>query len=172
MKKYIGSILCAIIAFVAVFSGAFSATDKFVEDSVYHNPGNISSKIKIIKIDDKSLNKYGDFLSWDRGIYADLVTKICVSSDVKPAVIGFDILFSSEKSVETDTRFVEAAKNAGNIVCGFSYSFTSKLVTDENGQLINNTMAVQEKVVPYEALGNAVDVDVVKLIFQKIIDHE
>ena len=153
MKKYVGSVLCAVVAFVTVFAGAFSTTDKFVEDSIYHNPGSVSSKIKIIKIDDKTLNKHGDFLSWDRGIYADLVEKLCVSNEVKPAVIGFDILFSSEKSSEPDTRFAEAVKNAGNVVCGFSYSFTSKLVTDENGQLINNNMAVQEKVLPYEALG-------------------
>lgn len=154
MKKYIGSALCAVISFVAVFTGVFSATNKFVEDTIYHNPGQVDSKIKIIKIDDKTLNEYGDFLSWDRGIYADLVEKLCVSSEVKPAVIGFDILFSSEKSSEPDARFAEAVKNAGNVVCGFSYSFTSKLVTDEDGRLINDTMSVQEKIVPYEALGN------------------
>ena len=153
MKKYIGSILCAIIAFVLVISGVFSATDKFVEDTLYHNPGKVDSKIRIIKIDDKTLNKYGDFLSWDRGIYAELLEKLCVSEDVKPAVVGFDILFSSEKSAEPDNRFVEAAKKAGNVVVGFSYSFTSKLETDEDGKLINNTMSVKEKILPYEALG-------------------
>ena len=153
MKKYIGCALCAVIAFLAVFTGVFSGTNKLVEDSIYHNPSKVDSKIRIIKIDDKTLNKYGDFLSWDRGIYADLVEKLCVSSDVKPAVIGFDILFSSEKSTTPDTRFAEAVKNAGNVVCGFSYSFTSKLVTDEDGRLINDTMSVQEKIVPYEALG-------------------
>ena len=153
MKKYVGSVLCAIIAFVLVISGVFSATDKFVEDTLYHNPGKVDSKIRIIKIDDKTLNKYGDFLSWDRGIYADLLEKLCESEDVKPAVVGFDILFSSEKSAEPDNRFVEAAKKMGNVVVGFSYSFTSKLVTDEDGNLINNTMAVKEKILPYEALG-------------------
>lgn len=153
MKKYVGSVLCAIITFVLVISGVFSATDKFVEDTLYHNPGKVDSKIRIIKIDDKTLNKYGDFLSWDRGIYADLLEKLCVSDDVKPTVVGFDILFSSEKSVEPDTRFVEAANKAGNVVVGFSYSFTSKLVTDEDGKLINNTMSVNEKIMPYEALG-------------------
>ena len=63
MKKYVGSVLCAIIAFVLVISGVFSATDKFVEDTLYHNPGKVDSKIRIIKIDDKTLNKYGDFLA-------------------------------------------------------------------------------------------------------------
>lgn len=153
MKKYIGCALCAVIAFVAVFTGILSTTNKFVEDSVYHNPSEVDPKIKIIKIDDKTLNEYGDFLSWDRGIYADLLEKICVSSEVKPAVIGFDILFSSEKSSEPDARFTEAVKKAGNVVCAFSYSFTNKLVTDEDGRLINDTMSVHEKIVPFDALG-------------------
>lgn len=158
MKKFIGCVLCAIIAFLAVFVGVFDTTDKFVEDKLYHNPSEVSSKIRIIKIDDKTLNKLGDFLSWDRGVYADLIEKLCVSSDVKPAVIGFDILFSSEKSVEPDNRFAVASEKHGNVVCGFSYAFDTELVTDKDGKLIKNTMSVREKVMPYDALAKVVKV--------------
>lgn len=157
MKKYIICVLCAIIAFLAVFTNFSRTTDKFVEDKIYHNPEVVDSKIRIIKIDDKTMNKLGNFLSWDRGVYADLIEKLNVSEDVKPAVVGFDILFSSEKSVESDERFAAACDQLGNVVCGFSYSFTSELVTDEQGNLINNTMSVQEKVVPYDKLNEVVE---------------
>lgn len=167
MKKYIGCAICAIIAFVAVFTGVFPTTDKWVEDKIYHNPGAVSSKIRIIKIDDKTMNQLGDFLSWDRGVYADLLEKLYVSEDVKPAVVGFDILFSSEKSVEPDERFAEACDEMGNVVCGFSYSFASELVTDKDGNLINDTMSVQQKVVPYDALNKVVKVGFANALMDK-----
>ena len=156
MKKYIGCAICAIITFLAVATGFLGTTDKLVEDKLYHNPGAVSSKIRIIKIDDKTMNKLGDFLSWDRGVYADLVEKLCVSEDVKPSVVGFDILFSSEKNVDSDERFAAACEKMGNVVCGFSYSFASELELDKNGKLINNTMSVQQKVMPYDSLNKVV----------------
>ncbi len=152
MKKYITCAICAVIAFLTAYTGIFGSLDKMFEDNLYHNPGNINSKIRIIKIDDRTMNQLGDFSEWDRNVYADLIEAICVSEDIRPAVIGFDILFSSEKGVEADHRFAEACAEYGNVVCGFSYAFTKELVTDENGKLINNTMSVQEKIVPYEAL--------------------
>lgn len=167
MKKYIGCAICAIITFLAVFTSFFGTTDKLVEDKLYHNPGVVSSKIKIIKIDDKTMNQLGDFLSWDRGVYADLIEKLYVSEDVKPAVVGFDILFSSEKSVEADKRFAEACEKLGNVVCGFSYSFTSELETDKDGNLINNTMSVQEKVVPYDGLNKVVKIGFANALMDK-----
>ena len=167
MKKYIICVLCAIIAFLAVFTNFSRTTDKFVEDKIYHNPEVVDSKIRIIKIDDKTMNKLGNFLSWDRGVYADLVEKLYVSEDVKPAVVGFDILFSSEKSVESDERFAAACDKIGNVVCGFSYSFTNELVTDEQGNLINNTMSVQEKVVPYDKLNEVVEIGFANALMDK-----
>ena len=133
----------------------FGSLDKMLEDNLYHNPGNINEKIRIIKIDDKTMNRLGDFSEWDRNVYADLVETICVSEDIRPAVIGFDILFTSEKSVEADKRFAEVCAEYGDVVCAFSYAFTKEVVTDENGQLINNVMSVEEKNVPYEQLEKA-----------------
>ena len=152
MKKYITCALCTIIAFFMAYCGIFGSLDKLFEDNLYHNPGKVDSKIRIIKIDDRTMNQLGDFSEWDRNVYADLVQKLCVSDEVRPAVIGFDILFSSEKSVEADKRFADACAEYGNVVCGFSYAFTKELVTDENGKLLSNATSVQEKIVPYEQL--------------------
>lgn len=158
MKKYITCAICAVIAFAAAYSGIFGSLDKMLEDNLYHNAGNINPDIRIIKIDDRTMNQLGDFSEWDRGVYADLIETICISEEVCPAVIGFDILFTSEKGVEPDKRFADACAEYGNVVCGFSYAFAKEVVTDENGKLINNVMSVQEKNVPYEQLEQAVQI--------------
>lgn len=157
MKRAITSILCGILAFLAVFLGVFGTVDKTTEDYLYHHAGKVDAKIKIIKIDDKTMNKMGDFSTWNRDVYAQLVEKICVSDEVRPAVIGFDVLFSSEKNTEADTRFAEACKKYGNVVTGFSYVFTKEVTSDKDGSLIVDGMAVSEKVIPYTALREATE---------------
>jgi len=152
IKRVIIYIICAVIAFFAAYMNVLGPINKAAEDVLYHHAGNIDSKIKIIKIDDTTMNQMGDFSSWNRDVYADLVEKICVSEDIRPAVIGFDILFSSNKDAESDKRFADACAKYNNVVTGFSYVFTKELMSDENGNLIEDIMSVSEKVLPYEAL--------------------
>ncbi len=152
MKRAITCLVCGAIAFVAVFTGALRTVDKTAEDLLYHNASNINGEIRIIKIDDRTMNQLGDLSAWDRNVYAQVVEKLCVSEDIRPAVIGFDVLFSSEKTEDGDARFAAVCEEYGNVVTAFSYVFTKDLFTDENGNLIVSNMSVQEKVVPYEAL--------------------
>lgn len=157
MKRIITGILCAILAFMIVYTGVFGTVEKTAEDMLYHQPGNINANIKIIKIDDKTMNRMGDFSAWNRDVYAELVETLCVSEEVRPAVIGFDILFSSRKETESDLLFAETCKKYGNVVAGFSYVFTREVTSDEEGNLSIDKMAVQERVLPYEELYQSTD---------------
>ena len=157
MKRVLTAIICGALAFLAVFTGVFRTVDKTAEDYLYHHAGNVSANIKIIKIDDKTMNKMGDFSTWNRDVYAQLVEKLCVSEDVRPAVIGFDILFSSEKNSESDAKFAEVCAKYDNVVTGFSYVFTKEVTSDQEGNLIVDGMAVAEKVIPYPALKEATE---------------
>lgn len=157
MKRIITSIFCGILAFVAVYTSVFGMVDKTVEDVLYHHAGNISGNIKIIKIDDRTMNRMGDFSTWNRDVYADLIEVLCVSEEVRPAVIGFDFLFSSEKEAESDNRFAEVCAEYGNVVTGFSYVFVRSLAQDENGNMVVDGMSVQEKILPYAELSEATE---------------
>lgn len=152
MKKIITCIICGGLAFLLAYTGLLDTIDKTAEDMLYHKAGNINGNIRIIKIDDRTMNKLGDLSTWDRDIYAQLVETLCVSEEIRPAVIGFDVLFSSNKSEEGDIHFAEVCEENDNVITAFSYVFTKDLFTDENGNLLEDTMAVQEKVVPYEEL--------------------
>ena len=159
MKKWIKRLLtyavAALIAFLATYTGFIGTADKTVEDVLYHRAGSTDAKIKIIKIDDRTMNQLGDFSTWSRDIYAELVEAICVSEEVKPAVIGFDVLFSSEKEAEADKRFADVCSKYGNVVTGFAYVFKNEVRTDENGNLISDGMTVDEVIAPYSILKDA-----------------
>lgn len=155
MKKIVSLATCVAVAFACAFFNIFGSVDKYVEDLLYHNAGSASSKIRIIKIDEQTMNELGDFSEWDRGVYARLVETLCVSEDIRPAVIGFDILFSEDNSDESDYAFAQACRKHGNVVCAFSYVFSKELITDSNGNLLVDTLHVQDKVLPYPALREA-----------------
>ncbi len=155
VKRIITCMICALLAFVSAYCNLFGVVDKAAEDTLYHHPGNIDSRIKIIKIDDHTMNQMGDFSTWERDVYADLIEKLCVSEQVSPAVIGFDMLFSSEKELQSDARFAQLCAEHDNVVTGFAYVFTKSVTSDNKGNLKENGMAIQERIVPYKALGEA-----------------
>lgn len=156
LKRILASLLAGIVAFLAVFLNLLSATDKASEDVLYHHASGTRGEIRIIKIDDKTMNKLGDISTWDRSVYTKLLNTLCVSEEIRPAVVGFDILLSSEKDAKTDKEFAEICKKYGNVVCGFSYVFSKELQEDESGNLIENSMTIKERVLPYKALGDNV----------------
>lgn len=102
MKKWITCILCAIIAFLGVYFNVFGSVDKMVGDILYHQPEIVNGEIRIIKIDDKTMNRIGDFSQWERSVYTKLLETLYISEEIQPAVVGFDILFSSEKTKDAD----------------------------------------------------------------------
>lgn len=152
LKKAAVTLAAGAAAFAVTATGITAGADKYVEDILYHRPCTADSRIRIIRIDDRSMNALGDISGWDRSIYAQLVETLCVSDEVKPAVIGFDVLFGGEKGAEGDERFARACADAGNVVCAFSYVFTKELVTDRNGSLAVNSLSVLDRTEPYPAL--------------------
>ena len=116
VRRILFGILCCLLAFFAAYFNVFGTLDKAAEDIFYHRPEKTDSKIKIIKIDEYTMNQMGDFSTWSRDVYADLIDVLCVSEDVRPAVIGFDILFSSDKSVAGDVHFAEKCTEYKNVI--------------------------------------------------------
>lgn len=80
------------------FSDLFYSLDSALKDKLYQSPNGINNTIKIIAIDDKTLEEIGPFGTWDRSVYADLIDSLGDS----PAVIAMDIMFFGSISEEGD----------------------------------------------------------------------
>lgn len=88
--------------------------DKTAEDVLYHRAGTMEGKIKIIKIDDKSMNKMGDFSTWNRDVWADLVNYLAVVDRVEPC---------KELKAVTEQGFVNAISNADDRLVRHSFVY-------------------------------------------------
>ena len=121
-----------------------------VTDKLYAMDLQADTKIKLITIDAESEAEYGYFSSWERSRAAELVNALN-QPEHKPAVIAFDINYVTERDLAGDAAFVEAAKEAGNVVVAARAVMSTK-VREENGELEKNPFYVEEFEYPYEAL--------------------
>ncbi len=154
VKRILISAVLAAIAFLTEFLGWLSVPDSAAEDLIYHIAGGTDPKIKIIAIDDKSLSVLGSYDEWDRSLYTELINALCVSEEIKPAIIGFDVLFEGYKNKETDVEFAKVCEKHGNVVCAFSYLFQREVTSDSEGNIFVNNLSISDIIKPYDELYN------------------
>jgi len=94
------------------------SAEQSIEDGLYRRPEGTSKNIKIIGIDEETLNAYGKFEDWSREKLADLIELLSADEEYAPRVIALDFLLmsNSQGKTEADTRLAEAVKKAGNVV--------------------------------------------------------
>ena len=89
MKKWLQIILEALVAVFLVFiltkTNRFASFDYMVRDGLYQIPRGIDSRIKIIGIDERTLEELGPIQTWSRQQYADLIEVLNSNEDSKPA---------------------------------------------------------------------------------------
>ncbi len=142
MKKTIRYIVESIIVFVLTFliiiTNIFPSLDYMLKDFLYQRPRGVDNDIKIIAIDERTLEELGPINTWSRQYYADLVNYFNQDENAKPSVIAFDILFSGyfgENATisEGDIAFAQAVKESGNVVVVSQFQYEEKPTYYEDG---------------------------------------
>ena len=146
------ALVMAVLAFVGAKFTALDSTNHFLMDMMFQKPSNSPDMpIHIIAIDEATLAELGQYTDWGRGVYAELIDKLC-TDEYSPAVIGFDILFTGEKDAEGDAAFAAACERAGNVVVASNLEFKRILDEREDGEKFENRGNVDRVVYPYDAL--------------------
>lgn len=132
MKKYKLFRYCLFFAFIFLFvyltmNDVLYPFDRIVMDAWYQNDEVANEEVKIIAIDEKTLNALGNFGSWNRSVYSDLIHQISDETH-KPEIIAFDIIFGSSIESKGDQEFADACKNQ-NVLVGSSFKF-NEITTD------------------------------------------
>lgn len=157
MIKGIRRLVVAVLTFVLCYSQCLYSFDKMITDQIYQAPSVTSSAIKIIAIDERTIQSYGDISTWSREIPAKLVEKLGEDPENAPAVIGFDVMYVTEKEAEGDARFAQSCSTAGNVVTAVNVVTEDKLSLQEDGSLSLDNMHVRLVEYPYPSLKEAAD---------------
>ena len=94
IRDFFESVILMVLVLLLTVTNLFSPLDYMLKDAVYQIPRGVSGKIKIIAIDDRTLEELGPIQTWSREYYADLIHILNANPDAKPSVIAFDVLFS------------------------------------------------------------------------------
>ena len=159
MKKNLKEIVTVILVFLitaclGVFQPFFSLNN-MVSDVVYQRPSAINKKIKIIKIDEKTMSVYGPSTEWSRDLPAQLVEKLCSSDDTRPSVLAFDVMYIGDKDAQGDARFAKACKDAGNVILAANIVYKTSVDRYSDGVTFVNNRSIDQIEVPYSALADA-----------------
>lgn len=155
MKKtgIIRDLVEAVVIFFVVFlfavTNLLSAMDYILRDALYQFPRGVDSRIKIIAIDEATLEALGPINTWSRSYYADLIQKLNGDETLKPSVIAFDIIFSGYVDEKGDMEFARAAADSGNVLTA------SQLIYSEKSEIGEDNLRyypIESIVYPYKEL--------------------
>ena len=155
--KGIRLLVVVVITFLLCYSQRLYSFDKMITDPIYQAPSVTNSAIKIIAIDERTILTYGDISTWSREIPAKLVEILNEDSENAPAVIGFDVMYVTEKEAKGDTRFAKCCAAAGNVVTAVNVVTEDKLSLREDGRLSLDNMHVKLVEYPYPSLKEAAE---------------
>lgn len=139
-----------------LYFGTAGFWDIGISDRLNQRESVTNKKIYIIGIDDRTLEKYGPVNTWSREIPAKLVSLLNGADDARPAVIGFDVIYSEEADRETDDLFAAVCGEAGNVVAAMSFSFKEQPEQGADGRIVYNPYHVDYVIEPYDSLKNEV----------------
>lgn len=153
-QRLLGAILILLLSFLLVLSQSLYSLDRLFSDPLYQSGSIPGTQIKIIAIDEKTIQAYGDVSTWSREIPAKLVQTLYADAQNAPAVTVFDMLYVSAKDEGGDLAFAQACKEAGNVVTALN------AVHKQEISLIDGTLSVDSEHIsmmesPYSALKDA-----------------
>lgn len=141
-------IVFALIVFLTV-TNVFSSLDYILKDTAYQSPRGIDHNIKIIGIDERTLEELGPIQTWSRQTYADLLAQLNTDAEKKPLVVGFDILFSGQVDEPGDMAFARACKESGNVIVASQFVYKEK--SELNAEGIRE-YPIETYLLPYDSL--------------------
>lgn len=148
------AVILASLAFL--YFGTAGFWDMGISDRLNQRESVTNKKIYIVGIDDKTLEEYGPVNTWSREIPAKLVSVLNGAGDMRPAVIGFDVIYSEEADREADDHFADVCGDAGNVVAAMSFSFKEQPEKGADGRIVYNPYHVDHVIEPYDSLKNEV----------------
>ncbi len=152
LSVWLTALAVAVVTFLLCFFQPLYTVDKMLADTLYQRPSGASSNIRIIAIDEKTLDALGPFNTWNRDISARLVEALSEDPDAMPAVIALDILYISDMDPESDARFAEACRKAGNVITAANLVYEEAVLDDGRGGLYVDQSHIGMVEKPYEAL--------------------
>ena len=115
----IGAAFCLSFSFNLLSGAQLQSSDFLFKVAGPYQGTDLQDRVKIVAIDDESLEQLGHFPTWPRSYHARVID---VLAEAGARIIVFDILFSEPS--QGDEELADSIKNAGNVILPLAYSPT------------------------------------------------
>lgn len=165
IRKFALAIPMIAVVLLLMLTGTFAELEHSFADAMYQKPSRIPSEIKIIAVDEESIEALGPYSNWDRTYFAELVNLLMEDPENAPTLIGFDIVFSGTDGSEGDKAFAEAVSRAGNVLLASQLEMASGLVFEGDKVYAENYVSKESKA--YEELAKGAAHGFTNVIFDE-----
>lgn len=162
-RKYITAIwhilaasVPAFLLVLAVLWDPLYTFDSLLCDHLYTRLGRVGKDIKIIAVDEETLDAYGNYNLWSREKMAELVETLYADETAMPALLAFDFLFTGDAEKQTDDRLADACKKHDNLIAASSLVYRGVTKQTEEGEIYYDVWNIDLVEEPYAALSGAV----------------
>ncbi|MCM1302634.1 MAG: adenylate/guanylate cyclase domain-containing protein [Lachnospiraceae bacterium] len=150
LKKPLAVCAAALLAGIFTILSPFLKMQYWFADSMFIREQPVDNRIKIIGIDETSLQEMGPFADWSRQQAADLLGFF--DPEYAPAVIAFDINYFGDRDPEGDRALAEQAGQMDHVVMASYLVYDKRLEQTDSDGLQMNTLYIKEIEKPYAAL--------------------
>lgn len=151
-KTAVMAAIVFLVTFLLHYIQLLETPDRFLTDSLYQRLGTKDNRIKIIAIDEKTLDALGPLSTWSRSVAGELLGLLNASPKEAPAVIVFDIMFIGETDETADALLTAACENSVSVVAASNVVYETVLYQGDQGKLVEDKLHVKMIEYPYEAL--------------------
>ena len=151
-RHLIYGVLLATAITLICFAKLTKIPDLWLDDALYQQDRAVPGDIMIIGIDDRDIDEFGPYGSWDRNIMASALEVLGSDPENAPAVVAIDIQYSSHVNEEGDLRLAKAAEKLGNVVTATTASYGSKTTFGSGSTAVIDYFTVLSYEEPYEEL--------------------
>ena len=149
--------LAPVLLFVLLlFWDPLYTFDSLLCDHLYTRMNGVGKNIKIIAVDEETLDAYGSFYQWSREKMAELVDTLYAEETDAPALLAFDFLFTGDAQQQTDDALADACRQHPNLIAASNVVYRGVTKQTEEGELYYDIWNIELLEEPYAELSRAV----------------
>lgn len=156
LLSFLTAFVPVLLFLVLVLWNPLYTFDSLLCDGLYSRMNGTSRTIKIIGVDEETLDAYGNFQQWSREKTAQLLETLYAKEADAPALVAMDLLFTGELDTQTDTRLAEACAQQTDVIVASNLVYRGTTKQTEDGKVYYDIWNIDMVEMPYDGLAEVV----------------
>ena len=152
MIPFMKACVPVIFLLIMVLWNPLYTFDALLCDGLYSHLDGTSQNIKIISVDEETLDAYGNFGVWSREKTAELIEMLYADEENAPAIVALDFLFTGDSDEQKDGMLKNACEGKKHIITASNVVYRGTTKRSDDGKLYYDIWNIEMVENPYAGL--------------------